>query len=423
MFNFSKLIKIVFVLFILTKLIREYYIYQSIEKNSFVLISHRVFRRDLDSMGNCQMEEGLFSFTVSDCLGYEVGKVLQVTGTVVGQPDKEKLNKIRLAVQAISIENREEGSGKRLFFAYLDEINKFQRNLIDKVRLRIDEPARSVLLSFFFHSQRGMDWQFKQQLQKTGLLHVILLNTLIITSLTELLLWCMPKHFYLKSLYTLALLLAVAFFFVISGFMVVLLRLALCLLCELIGQLAHRPLHKNYLWWSVTLCLLLYNPSYLFDAGFQFSSCACLIISLTQPSRKPRRKPKWPKVLTQTIKIQVFLVPLILHYVDQLNTIAVVTGMLSVPLTFLLIPSSIALVLTMVNAFAAFKPVLQGMFVLYTRALAAMAGVSEVLPTLSGGLSWKDVLVCWLVLFALLLLYRRLVCSSVSERTLLDVPD
>lgn len=99
-------------------------------------------------------------------------------------------------------------------------------------------------------------------------------------------------------------------------------------------------------------CMLVYNPFYLFDVGFQMSFAAVASLLLLQPWMEgliPRPQNAILRYLwgitTVSLSAQVGVVPLIIYYFSRISTYALVVNLWVVPLTFLIVSLSIPFLL------------------------------------------------------------------------------
>lgn len=99
-------------------------------------------------------------------------------------------------------------------------------------------------------------------------------------------------------------------------------------------------------------CMLLYDPFYLFDVGFQMSFSAVAAILMLQPrmgSLIPRPQNAilrylW-SITTVSLSAQIGVMPLIIFYFSRISTYALVVNLWIVPLTFLIICLSVPFIL------------------------------------------------------------------------------
>lgn len=98
--------------------------------------------------------------------------------------------------------------------------------------------------------------------------------------------------------------------------------------------------------------MLIYNPFYLFDVGFQMSFSAVAAILLLQPwiqKLLPRPRHILPRYLwnitTVSLAAQIGVFPLILHYFGRISPYALVVNLWIVPLTFLIVCAAVPLLL------------------------------------------------------------------------------
>ena len=124
--------------------------------------------------------------------------------------------------------------------------------------------------------------------------------------------------------------------------------------------------------------MLLYNPFYLFDVGFQMSFCAVASLLLLQPwlegllprSRYAVVRYVW-SLTTVSIAAQMGVFPLILFYFSRVSPYALLVNLWVVPLTFVIVCLSVPFLLL---SFLPWSSVQVGLGWLLSRAIALMNG-------------------------------------------------
>lgn len=134
--------------------------------------------------------------------------------------------------------------------------------------------------------------------------------------------------------------------------------------------------------------MLLYNPFYLFDVGFQMSFSAVASLLLLQPwlegllprSRFAAVRYVW-SLTTVSVAAQVGVFPLILFYFSRVSPYALLVNLWVVPLTFVIVSLSVPLMLLSFFPW----PVLQAVFAwMVTHVIALMNGGLALFSRLPG---------------------------------------
>ena len=130
--------------------------------------------------------------------------------------------------------------------------------------------------------------------------------------------------------------------------------------------------------------MLLYNPFYLFDVGFQMSFAAVASLLLLQPwfegllprSRYAIVRYVW-SLTTASLAAQIGVIPLILFYFSRFSPYALVVNLWVVPLTFVIVCLSVPFLLLSLLPLPALQ---EGVGWLLSRLIALM----------NGGLAWGN---------------------------------
>lgn len=185
-------------------------------------------------------------------------------------------------------------------------------------------------------------------------------------------------------------------------------------LCAFAGLQSEKVWSMNTLL-SAAFLMLLYNPVWLYDVGFQLSFVAVAAILIIQPRLYALWKVKnrflrygWGLV-TVSVAAQVGTAPLVLFYFSRFSTHFLLTNLVAIPMVSLILYAAVLLLLLTPFSF------LQGAFAAVVKALVsaqnAMLRWIEHLPLSSMDGIWID---GWEVL--LYFLFLGLLCCAVMRR-------
>ena len=228
---------------------------------------------------------------------------------------------------------------------------KGQERLLEPFeRLNLSKEEKSVLATITLGYRKEMDREVRRRFSVTGVAHLLAVSgfhVAVVCGFLSLLFSFLPKNsFYswLRYLLTLCLLWS---FVVITGLVASAVRAGLMLTLYLTGRVLRRMTDGYNTLAAAAFCMLVFNPLYLFDIGFQLSYLAVLSILYLQPRlqnlivvRNPVIAIPWGWI-TVTLAAQAGTTLLCLYYFRQFSLVFLCTNL---PLTFLatfLIPAGL----------------------------------------------------------------------------------
>lgn len=224
--------------------------------------------------------------------------------------------------------------------------------------LGFQEDVFSVLSALTVGYKEELSEEIRETYSVSGASHVLALSGLHIGFLYGLLLFCMkglPEHWkgirLLRALAIITLLWGFAFFTGLSPSVVR--SVMMCSLFSLSGAFGRQSFSMNTLA-AAAFFMLLCQPAWLFDVGFQLSFCAVAAILLIQP-RLYRLFPvsnRFTKyawgLMSVSVAAQIGTAPLVLFYFSRFSTHFLLTNLLVIPLVSLIMYATvILLVLTL----------------------------------------------------------------------------
>lgn len=221
---------------------------------------------------------------------------------------------------------------------------------------KIQEFLKGIILS----DRTEMDGETVKDFNQTGLTHLLAISgshMVIIFWLTLLVLnQILPVKFKKVSIILSILLIWIFAVFIDYGSSVM--RSCLMITCYYIMVLLQR---KSDLLHSLALSafiLLIFDSNQLFDVGFQLSYIAVLgIWWLTNPIKNLFRKPKFKaekffyEISAMTFAAQIATLPLAIYYFHQFSFVSIIANLLIIPLSEIIIVSSLLIVVLIAFGF------------------------------------------------------------------------
>lgn len=181
-----------------------------------------------------------------------------------------------------------------------------------------------------------------------------------------------------------------------------------------IGKYAHRKTNIYHTLLVSVFIILLFEPSFIFDVGFQLSYCALFFIVWLQPLFSSLWKPKnkaanyfWD-ILTVSFAAQIGTFPLSLYYFHQFPGLFFITNLLILPLLGIIMALGVFVMLwasfSIVPSFL-IKCLEWSLYILNKTINRIASFESFVFQDVS--FNWQMLLSCYLLLFAIILWFKK----------------
>jgi len=185
----------------------------------------------------------------------------------------------------------------------------------------LPEPESSLLAGIVLGVKRGLPQEFYQNLQTTGTLHIVVASgyniSVVLGLIVGLLAGLLRRQWAILVGF-----IAVVFYTAMAGGEPAIIRAAIMGSLAYLGQVLGRKSESLRLLVVAGGIMLLVNPFYLLDIGFQLSFLATLGIVLLAD--------KLPKLIAETTAAQIFVWPLLYLHFGQMNPFAILVNVLIV---------------------------------------------------------------------------------------------
>jgi competence protein ComEC len=220
--------------------------------------------------------------------------------------------------------------------------------------LRLTEAERSVLSAITLGYKSEMPGEIRRQFSVTGVAHILSVSgfhvAIVCGFLLQILSFLSGSNAGRWIRYLLSLLLLWAFT-AVSGLAIASVRAAIMLTLYLTGRQLVRITDKYNTLAASAFCMLVYNPLYLYDIGFQLSYTAVAFILYLQPRlsrlialRNPLLKTPW-EWITLTLAAQTGVTFLCLYYFGQFSAVFLFANLPIMLIATLLIPVTLLWIL------------------------------------------------------------------------------
>jgi competence protein ComEC len=291
-----------------------------------------------------------------------------------------------------------------------------QGYLVGKLnRLNLSETEKSVLAAITLNYKTMMTWEVRNQFSVTGVAHLLSVSGFhvgIVYGFLSSVLSVLPKRPVFHCLKCLLIILLLWMFAYVAGLSIPTVRATLMFTIYVTGRLlSRRPERYNTLA-AAALCMLCYNPFYLFDIGFQLSFTAVFFILYLHPPlnrliyvRNPLVAKPWG-VMTVTVAAQAGTTFLCCYYFGSCSAVFLLTNIYLSLLATMLIP--LALLWMFLPAGIPGSEVLQWLIEVLMKGFMAIVERFSLIPWASLPLRFDfATLLCAYGLLGLMLVYSR----------------
>ncbi len=263
---------------------------------------------------------------------YELGDKIKITGQIV-MP-------LKSTVPYVSINNQHTPYIKITSYLKISSNNSWFMHIQNLIRKRIRNiKTGNYIESFLLGDKSNLDMEVSQSYQINGISHLFALSGMHVTFLSSLCLWILSK--FIKSEHKRYF---ITFLIIFSYFLLVnttpsILRAVIFFFLFSLNRLYYLHISPLSLFVIALSIVLLYNPFFIYDIGFQFSFLiSFFLLSFTTWLKDSN----YIKTLGK-VSILAFLssMPIMLYHFSQINILSIVYNLFFVPfVSYIIYPMS-----------------------------------------------------------------------------------
>lgn len=285
--------------------------------------------------------------------------------------------------------------------------------------------SASLLMGIVFGIKEQMPKEFEDALRTTGVMHVIAASGMNVSMVAGAIFLILSTFLNRRKAIVLSLC-VVIFYAFLSGFEASIVRATLMAGIAFTASYLGRQYYGFLALCLTAYIMLIFNPGYLTDVGFQLSFLATLgILSISppkvpKPKEKGRQRTHWYQGVVDdvgvTVAAQIATLPILLFTFGQYGLLSIpVNALVLWTIPVLMVLGSIGAVLSLVLPILA-KPFLYLAlpFLLYFQTVVSQSAKLEWVFTV-GKFSWSLVGAYYLLLSAVILLHRKRHSGERSE--------
>ncbi len=211
----------------------------------------------------------------------------------------------------------------------------------------------NLLMALIFGEKTELSKEISSNYKQAGVMHILAISGLHIALIYGIILWLTKPLLRLKKgkLYIFFISLSALWFYaILAGFSASIVRAAVMFSVVALAKIVNRQSNIYNSLAVSALLLLVYNPNYLFDVGFQLSFAAVISIVIFQPFvrrysyAKNKIILKTKELLLISLVAQMGVLPLILYYFGQFPLLFLLANLIAIPLSSLILILGLALI-------------------------------------------------------------------------------
>ena len=222
----------------------------------------------------------------------------------------------------------------------IQEINNYREKILNVHSKYLQSPNLEILGGIVFGDDAvSTPKNIKQSFVNSGLLHILAASGMNVGFIYSFFFLIMNWFKVPFKINTCICILAVLAYVLMTGLGASVVRAALMLLFVLIGKLIDRDAHSISLLSFVAFIMLIYNPMYINDVGFQLSFIVTFGLLVMTPY-VIQSKHKFVNWLIGSVTIPIFaqlwVIPIQIFYFNNISIYSVFANIMSVPILFII---------------------------------------------------------------------------------------
>ena len=282
-------------------------------------------------------------------------------------------------------------------------------------KLGYSEETQGFIQALLFGTKTNLNDEIEQQFKDFGILHVLAVSGMHVVLLFSTISYVLRKLRVSKNAIIVILIIFLLIFSLMAGFSGSVVRASLMCLMSIAGTLTGRRIHTINLLVGSMLLILLFDPNYLFDVGFQLSYLAVFSIVFCYPVVQHYFTFKnwilnyFGQLVGVSLVAQLGVLPLSIYYFKQIPLIFLLGNIIAIPITsFLLCAWFIQMFLSLISVkiFAFFTPILSWLSTFCFNVLGSLSDYFSV-KTIDFHFSILQTILALLIVFTIFWFFRK----------------
>ncbi len=220
----------------------------------------------------------------------------------------------------------------------------FRNNLISQfTKMGYSNKTKGFIEALLFGVKTNLDGSLQQQFKDFGIMHVLAVSGMHVVILFSTITYVLDRLRVSKKVLTIILVLFLIVFSLMAGLSGSVVRASLMCLLAIIGNVSGRRTHTFNLLAGSMFVILLFEPNYLFDIGFQLSYAAVFSILFCYPvvqkyfTFKNAVLNYFGQLIGVSLIAQLGVLPISIYYFKQIPLLFLIGNLIAIPITTVLL--------------------------------------------------------------------------------------
>ncbi|MBC8080143.1 MAG: DNA internalization-related competence protein ComEC/Rec2 [Gorillibacterium sp.] len=227
------------------------------------------------------------------------------------------------------------GDSHHLFLLFMRQIDQIREHLEQAIEDAFPRQQSGYMKGLIIGSQNDIDIEQYREFSNLGLTHLLAISGLHVAVFTATLLWLFRRIRITRESAMLAVIITLPFYIILTGASPSIVRAGMMAMLALYAARKGKLKDGLHLVCATALVMLLWEPYYLLNVGFQLSFLvtAGLILGVPPVTRLlPVANRALNSTLAVTLVAQAVSFPLTIYYFNQFSLLSMVANLLLVPL-------------------------------------------------------------------------------------------
>lgn len=220
-------------------------------------------------------------------------------------------------------------------WSFLQNLNNIRNGIIQTHSQYLKSPNLEILGGIVFGDDAVSPPEFiKKAFRNSGLLHILAASGMNVALIYGIWFFILRKLKVPFNLTVTSGIFVIIFYAFMTGLGPSVIRASFMLIFILIGKLIDRDAHSISLLSFVALLMLIYNPAYINDVGFQLSFMVTFGLLITAPAvfEKVKALPNWLSgAIFIPLVAQIWVAPIQMYYFNSFSLYSIFANIISVP--------------------------------------------------------------------------------------------
>ncbi|TCP32324.1 competence protein ComEC [Scopulibacillus darangshiensis] len=228
-----------------------------------------------------------------------------------------------------------------------DHLKQYRQNMVYEVSQRYHPPVSEMINALVFGERMGMDQDVINAYQSLGIIHLLAVSGLHVGLIIGAFYLIALRLGFIREHIMIGLMVIIPIYIVLTGGAPSVIRAGLTAEAVIIGSLFKIKMNSLDIISFVCGVMVIFNPHFLYQLGFQLSFLVTFSILLSAPSVAKKYVSSLTRLVVITIIAQLASFPIVIYHFYELSLLSFLVNLIFIPLiTYIVLPLAFVTFLT-----------------------------------------------------------------------------